>query len=106
MLSFNGTNIPPGNASTPARTSRAIWSYFLEKIAHQGGPFAGHAKTQQFEELVDKAVSLFPDGIPSRNRKWRLPDGVDPSEFGKFLKKVFTRTIPTPISKLRWLKFG
>ena len=28
---------------------RGIWSYVLEKIARQGGPFAGVGKTDKFD---------------------------------------------------------
>ena len=70
----------------------------MEKIVRQGGPFAGHEKTDQFEELVNQAMRLFPHGIPDRRMKWKIPPGVDVGEYGPFLKKVFVRTAPTPIS--------
>ena len=50
------------------------------------------------EALVDVATRLFPHGIPNRNQKWIIPDGVSPSEYEAFLRKVFIRTVPTPIS--------
>ena len=70
----------------------------LEKVVRQGGPFAGMDKTGQFEDLVDTAVRLFPTGLPGRKKRWGIPNGVSVSEYGPFLRKVFTRTVPTPIS--------
>ena len=105
MISLDGTNFQSKKSSIPIESVRLIWSYVLEKITRQGGPFAGHTKTDQFEQLVDKAIRLFPDGIPCRRSKRKVTDGVSPSEYGQFLKKVFVRTIPTPISDLDWMGF-
>ena len=99
MISLDGANSLPRKSTIPLEKSRAIWSYVLEKVARQGGPFAGHAKTDKFEQLVTQAVRLFPEGIPDRHRKWNVPAGVSPVDYGPFLKKVFVRTIPTPISE-------
>ena len=63
-------------------------AYVLEKVVRQGGPFAGMGKTGQFEELVDAAVRLLPDGLPDRKKRWGIPNGVSVSEYGPFLKKV------------------
>ena len=81
-----------------AVSARYTWSYVLGKVMRQGGPFAGVYKTEVFENTVDTAVRLFPDGIPDRSKKWVIPQGVALAEYGAFLKKVFNRTIPTPIS--------
>ena len=98
MISLDRTNFLPPKPSISLETSNVIWSYVLEKVTRQGGPFAGHAKTDQFESLVKTAVRLFPAGIPDRHCKWERPEEVLPSEYAPFLKKVFTRTVPTPIS--------
>ena len=100
MLSLDGTNFSPQDNDLSVESCRAIWGYFLEKIVRQGGPFAGYSSTENFERLLSTAVRLFPGGIPSRRQKWKVPDGVAPSEYGQFLKRVFVRTIPSPISDL------
>ena len=69
MISLN-PSAPEGFSDSPnAESVRIIWRYVLEKVTIQGGPFGGYHKTEQFEELVDKAVRLFPDGIPHRAQK-------------------------------------
>ena len=90
---------PKGASKRPDAVSvRYIWSYVLGKVMRQGGPFGGVYKTEVFENTVEAAVRLFPDGIPERSKKWVIPQGVALAEYGAFLKKVFTRTVPTPIS--------
>ena len=49
---------------------------------------------------MQKAVRLFPYGIPSKHHKWIVPEGVEVSEYAPFLKKISTRTVPTPISDI------
>ena len=66
----------------------AIWAHVLEKIARQGGPFRGVAKTDKFDKLVETAVRLFPGGIPDKNQKWHVPPGVLVSEYAPFLRKL------------------
>ena len=105
MISLDGTNFSSKDDAVQIGSARAIWSYFLRKVVRQGGLFAGHSKTEKFEELVDNAVRLSPCGTPPRSRKWKVPGGVSPSEYGRFLKKVFVRAIPTPILDLGRLKF-
>ena len=101
MISLDPTIRDTCSTSTNAESVRSIWKYMLQKVTIQGGPFAGFDKSDQLEELVDTAVRLFPTGIPDRSKKWTLPHGVLVTEYAPFLKKVFLRTVPTPISEFR-----
>ena len=82
-------------------TSREIRIAFLEKIMRQGGPFFGAESTDQFDSTANVAARLFPAGLPDRRKSWRVPDGVDVSEYTPFLRKIFTRVSHAPISELR-----
>ena len=70
----------------------------LEKVARQGGPFAGIDKAGQYGDLVDTAMGVSTEGFPRGKQRWGNPNGVHVSEYVPFLKEVFTRTVPTPIS--------
>ena len=100
MIGLDRSNVSNRCSNPNAESVRVIWSYVLEKIMRQGGPFAGAYKSDRLEELIDMAVRLYPDGIPDRALKWRIPEGVSVLEYAPFLSKIFTRTAPTPISNL------
>ena len=98
MISLDPDNANFRCSSPNDESVRTIWYYILEKIMRQGGPFAGIYKSDQLEEVVNMAVKLFPNGVPDRRLRWKIPDGVTTSDYVAFLTKVFTRTVPTPIS--------
>ena len=54
------------------------------------------------EAIVGKALRLPPEGIHGRNRMWNFHEGALLSEYEWFLKKLFARTVPTPISGCVW----
>ena len=83
-------------------TSREIWSAALEKITRHGGPYVADESTDQFYSAADVAVRLCPSGLPDRRKRRVVPEGVDVSEYAHFLKKIFTRVAPAPISELRY----
>ena len=97
MISLDPHLKEPG-ASLGTESVRFIWSYVLEKVMRQGGPFGGEYKSEMFDEVVNIAMRLFPGGIPGRSRRWVIPEGVSLLEYGPFLRKVLRRTAPTPIS--------
>ena len=77
---------------------RAAWAYMLGKVIVQGGPFAGAPKSDHLEKIVDKAMKLFPWGPPKRKMGRRRPLGVTNAEYEAWLREVFGRTVPSPIS--------
>ena len=98
MVSLDHIIAPKRCISLNAESVRSIWCYVLEKIMRQGGPFAGVYKSDQFEEMADTAVRLFPDGHPDRSRKWRVPEGVSVLEYGPFLSRILSE-----LCRLRYL---
>ena len=48
MISPDSSFTQLNNHPLPEETVRGIWQYVLEKIARQGGPFAGSYKTDKF----------------------------------------------------------
>lgn len=83
---------------TQKKEIREIWKYMLGKVIIPGGPFAGAPKSDHLGKIVDKAVRLSPWGIPERCKGWRRPIGVQNSEYEEWLRTVFGRTAPSPIS--------
>ena len=77
---------------------RAMWKYVLEKVVVQGGPFGGEPRSEHLEKLIDTSTRLFPWGLPQRGKGWRRPLGVGNAEYDKWLRAVFGRTVPSPIS--------
>ena len=90
--------IPTGEEKRNIRNS---WAYLLEKVILQRGPFSETRKSDNLDKLIGTAVKLFPWGIPSRYYGWRCaPYLVESTEYEDWLKQIFNRTVPTPISDL------
>ena len=69
MLATNATRPvdsrkPP--TGVPKANVRATWKFALEKVVRQGGPYAGHPKTEKLDSLVTSEVRLLPWGVPGR----------------------------------------
>ena len=62
---------------------------------------ARHKHGGKIGELTRLAVKLFPDGPPKRYEGWNIPNGVCRDDYVSFLRSLFGRSIPSPISS-RW----
>ena len=71
----------------------------LERVVMQGGPFSGVRKSDKLDKLAKDAVKLFPCGIPKSNCGWNRPNlSIGNREYVGWIREVFGRTVPTPIS--------
>ena len=88
MISLDNSKDVVRDGELSSDEVHGVWAYVLEKVVRQGGPFAGTDRTDRLEQLVNTATRLFPLGIPNRREKWKVPDGVQVSEYPPFLRKV------------------
>ena len=78
-----------------------MWEFALGRVVAQDGPFAGVRKSDKLDKLANEAVRLFPWGIPGRHNGWRIPSlAVENMEYVNWIKEVFARTAPSPISNI------
>ena len=76
-----------------------MWEFMLERVVMQGGPFSGVRRSDKLDKLVKDAIKLFPWGIPENNCGWNRPNlSVENREYVDWIREVFGRTVPTPIS--------
>ena len=92
-----GRRLPTGGK----KNIRQMWEFVVVGVVMQGGPFAGVRKSDKIDNLCNAAARLFPWGIPDRHNGRRRPSlAVGNTEYVKWVKEVFARTAPPPISNI------